>query len=354
MAGVFISYRREDSPGHAGRIFDRLEARFGADIVFMDVHALDAGVDFAAAIDRAVGSSAALLAIIGPDWLAAADGDGRRRLDDPRDFVRLEIGGALKRGIPVVPVLVDDADLPAADDLPHDLRPLVGRHAVVLRDSRWDADFDELAQSLERLIKALATRETRRTSPSAGGVFTTARVWGAVAGLVAIVGGAAVVTRGCVPRPDETGASATAPAVTAPVTRTDSSSPSSSDSDSQEGGLQPAIGVTPEPRPAAARRGVLGIGWFGLWLDTITDNPRGVIVGHVSQGGPAARAGIEVDDVLIEVAGRPVASFADVENAVVGHVRNEAAAPETTVQVVREGKTLELPVVFDRGHMLRR
>ena len=109
MAGVFISYRREDSPGHAGRLFDGLRARFGPDVVFMDVHAIGAGADFVAAIERAVGSCGALVAIIGPGWRATAGGDGQGRLDDPHDLVRLEIGGALTRGIPVVPVLVDEA-----------------------------------------------------------------------------------------------------------------------------------------------------------------------------------------------------------------------------------------------------
>jgi hypothetical protein len=153
MAGVFISYRREDSPGHAGRLFDRVRARFGDDTVFMDVTAIDAGVDFVEAIDRAVGTCDVLLAVIGPQWAGAADHAGRKRLDNPKDFIRLEIAGALKRNVRVVPVLVDDAQLPAEADLPEDLQPLLRRNAVELRDARWDTDVAQLIASLERIVK---------------------------------------------------------------------------------------------------------------------------------------------------------------------------------------------------------
>jgi hypothetical protein len=152
MAGVFISYRREDSPGHAGRVFDRVRARFGSD-VFMDVTAIDAGADFVDAIDKAVGTCDVLLAIIGPQWAGAADGAGRRRLENANDFIRLEIAGALKRNVRVVPVLVDDARFPAGADLPDDLQPLLRRNAVELRDARWDADIEQLLASLERIVK---------------------------------------------------------------------------------------------------------------------------------------------------------------------------------------------------------
>ena len=153
MAGVFISYRREDSPGHAGRVFDRVRARFGADIVFMDVTAIDAGADFVDAIEQAVGTCDVLLAIIGPLWVGAADSAGRKRLETPNDFIRLEIAGALKRNVRVVPVLVDGAVMPTAGDLPDDLQPLLRRNAVELRDARWDADIDQLLASLERIVK---------------------------------------------------------------------------------------------------------------------------------------------------------------------------------------------------------
>jgi hypothetical protein len=104
---VFISYRRGDAAYPAGRLFDRLVDRFGAGRVFEDVDSIEPGDDFAEVITATVESCAVLLAVIGPHWLAAAGQDGRRRLDDPEDFVRLEIEAALARGVRVIPVLVD-------------------------------------------------------------------------------------------------------------------------------------------------------------------------------------------------------------------------------------------------------
>jgi len=189
MAGVFISYRREDSPGHAGRIFDRVRARFGAGVVFMDVTAIDAGVDFVDAIDRAVGTCDVLLAVIGPHWAGATDSAGRKRLDNPNDFIRLEIAGALKRNVRVVPVLVDDAQLPGAGDLPDVLQPLLRRNAVELRDARWDADIDQLIASLERIVKP--PEEPLRLEAPSGGRLRWRWVAG-IAALVLSVGAAAV------------------------------------------------------------------------------------------------------------------------------------------------------------------
>lgn len=149
MPGVFISYRRQDSAGHAGRLFDRLLERLGREHVFMDVAGIEAGVDFVHTINSAVGSCQLLLAVVGPEWLKTADGAGRR-LDDPADFVRIEISAALQRDIRVIPVLVGGASLPSADLLPADLASLARRQAVELRDARWDSDTAELVGTIER------------------------------------------------------------------------------------------------------------------------------------------------------------------------------------------------------------
>src|SRR5688572_3433982 len=114
---IFISYRRADSMGHAGRLFDALQEHFGRDNVFMDLSGIDSGADFAAVIQQAIGSCDALVAVIGDQWLTCADGTGRR-LDSPDDFVRREVAAALDRGVPVVPVLVERTAMPAADTLP--------------------------------------------------------------------------------------------------------------------------------------------------------------------------------------------------------------------------------------------
>ena len=207
MPGVFISYRREDSPGHAGRIFDRVRARFGADVVFMDVTAIDAGVDFVDAIDRAVGTCDVLLAVVGPHWAGATDSAGRKRLDNPNDFIRLEIGGALKRNVRVVPVLVDDAQLPGTADLPDDLQPLLRRNAAELRDARWDADIDQLLASLEPIVKR-PNEPLRLERPPAGRMR-----WIAALAVLLLSGGAGIVwgPRACAPERDITVATTAPP-----------------------------------------------------------------------------------------------------------------------------------------------
>ena len=150
MPVIFISYRREDSAGHAGRLFDRLREQFGKDRVFLDVVGIEAGVDFVETIDKAVGSCDVLLAVIGREWLTCCDKQGRRRLDDPNDFIRAEISAALNRNVRVVPVLVEGAEMPPPDALPEELKRLTRRQAVELRDSRWDADVEALISALER------------------------------------------------------------------------------------------------------------------------------------------------------------------------------------------------------------
>ena len=98
MRGIFISYRRDDAEGQAGRLFEDLANTFGAERVFMDVTGIEPGRDFRRVIERQIASCSVLLAIIGKDWLTASDDKGARRLDDPLDFVRLETSSALTRG----------------------------------------------------------------------------------------------------------------------------------------------------------------------------------------------------------------------------------------------------------------
>lgn len=154
MPRIFISYRRDDSAGHAGRLYDRLRAHFGADRVFMDVTGIEAGIDFVEAIDSAVGGCDVLIAVIGRQWLKCTDNAGHRRLEDPHDFICLEVGSALKRKVRVVPVLVEGAVMPGPADLPERLRGLTRRQAVELRDTRWDADVEDLIGVLARIPEA--------------------------------------------------------------------------------------------------------------------------------------------------------------------------------------------------------
>src|SRR5215467_1174825 len=134
MSGVFISYRRSDSEGYAGRIFDRLRQDFGDDQVFRDVDDIPGGARFRDEIAKHLETCNIVLVIIGPSWLDALDETGRRRLDDPEDWVRIEVSSALSHNVSVIPVTVGGASLPAAKDLPEDLRNLVQFQRRDLRD----------------------------------------------------------------------------------------------------------------------------------------------------------------------------------------------------------------------------
>jgi hypothetical protein len=150
LSSIFINYRRNDSEGEAGRLFDDLTMNFTQASVFMDVEAIEPGRDFRKAIDESVANCSILLAVIGQDWLNAKDAEGLRRLDDPNDFVRIELASALRRDIPVVPVLVKAAKMPRAEQLPDDLKELAYRNAMELTHARWKSDIQVLIKALRR------------------------------------------------------------------------------------------------------------------------------------------------------------------------------------------------------------
>jgi hypothetical protein len=149
MSDIFLSYRRQDTSSATGRLADRLEQYFGEQRVFRDYDSIVAGADFAATIDRAIGVSTVVLAIVGPGWVDARDQQGRRRLDDAGDFVRLEIESALRAELPVIPVLVEGAKMPPAAALPPSLEAFSRCQAVELTESRWRDDADRLIASLQ-------------------------------------------------------------------------------------------------------------------------------------------------------------------------------------------------------------
>lgn len=190
MGAIFISYRREDSEGHAGRLYEDLAERFGKEAVFFDVSAIEPGQDFRHAIDANVARCSVLLAMIGPRWLEAG-APGARRIDDPSDFVRLEIASALKRSIPVVPVLVQGAKMPAAGQLPADLSDLAWRNAVELSHARWASDVEVLAKSLARHVGGGGGA----AAPARGGSRRTALIVGAAAVVAAGAGSAVFLAR---------------------------------------------------------------------------------------------------------------------------------------------------------------
>jgi hypothetical protein len=134
MPRIFLSYRRQDSAAMAGRIYDRLRAHFGSDAVFMDIDNIPFGVNFRKHIDAAIGQCDLVLAVIGTKW--AGEADAHRRLDDPRDFVRIELESAFKREIPVIPILIDHARMPGEADLPPSLTLLADYNAIDVDQGR--------------------------------------------------------------------------------------------------------------------------------------------------------------------------------------------------------------------------
>ncbi len=154
--GIFVSYRRDDAKHAAGRLVDRLEKSFSRDQLFFDIDNIEPGVDFVRVLKEQVERCDVLLAIIGPGWLDARDGLGARRLDNPKDFVRIELETALARDIRVIPVLVDGARMPGEAELPEPLRALTNRQAVRLAHERFASEAEDLARALSKQLKPAA------------------------------------------------------------------------------------------------------------------------------------------------------------------------------------------------------
>jgi TIR domain len=155
---IFISYRREDTAADAGRLYDHLSDRFGEDRVFMDIDSIAIGLDFTKAVIEAVSICNMLLVLVGRGWLSITDGKGRRRIDIPDDWVRVEIEAALLRDIPVVPVLVDGAAMPQAEDLPSSLRPFVRRQAFLLSHTGFKSEIVDLMAAVDKVLEAGSSR----------------------------------------------------------------------------------------------------------------------------------------------------------------------------------------------------
>lgn len=148
---IFINYRRSDSAGHAGRIFDRLSAHFGPAQVFMDTTGdIPAGTPFKSEIAEALAQTTVLLVVLGPTWASTSDDRGPRIMQDG-DWVRVEIEAALERGLSIIPVLVNDARLPTERDVPPSLRPFLGINAITIADRVF-------AEDVQRLIESIAFR----------------------------------------------------------------------------------------------------------------------------------------------------------------------------------------------------
>jgi hypothetical protein len=157
---LFISYRRHDSAGYSGRIRDRLERKFGPNVL-LDVYSIPLGADFNKILDDQITKCDALLAVIGPGWLDALGENGHRRLGNPDDTVRIEIGTALKRGIRVIPILLEGTQVPKADQLPDDLKELALRNGLDVRHASFDEDMERLIRDLKGPVMVPRTKKSK-------------------------------------------------------------------------------------------------------------------------------------------------------------------------------------------------
>ncbi|MEM1150979.1 MAG: toll/interleukin-1 receptor domain-containing protein [Pseudomonadota bacterium] len=151
--GLFISYRRSDSADFSGRVADFFEYRYPDVRVFFDMVAIEPGEDFVKAIERRIASSEVVLAMIGETWLSAADSAGKRRLDDPGDFVRLELASALSTGTRIIPVLLENARMPGEDELPEPLKGLARCNAQFIRGQAFKRDAEHLGEFIREFLQ---------------------------------------------------------------------------------------------------------------------------------------------------------------------------------------------------------
>jgi hypothetical protein len=155
MHNIFLSYRHHDSADVTGRIYDRLIQHFGREAIFKDVDSLPFGIDFRTYLDNVVGQCKVLLAVVGDHWMSTDPHTEKPRIEDPRDFVRIEIESALQRDIPVIPLLVRGATMPSEEELPPSLHGFAYRHAAVVRpDPDFNHDINRLLRNLESYLRS--------------------------------------------------------------------------------------------------------------------------------------------------------------------------------------------------------
>lgn len=167
---IFISYRREDTADVTGRVHDRLREKYGAEAIFTDVDSIPFGVDFREHLDQEVSRCDVLLAVIGRNWVSITGEDGQRRLDNPTDFVRIEIESALARKIPVVPLLAHGVSMPKPDDLPDSIKALAFRNGALVRaNPDFHNDMDRLIRGLEKFF----SKRDEKLRPHSDGIDTS-------------------------------------------------------------------------------------------------------------------------------------------------------------------------------------
>jgi len=346
MGKIFISYRRADSADVTGRIYDHLCRTFKSDDIFKDVDSIPLGVDFRTAITRTVQSCNVAVVIIGKDWLTATNEAGIRRLDDPDDFVRLEIEGALKRDIPLIPVLVRGAELPSAEQLPESIRSLKFRQAIHVRpDPDFKNDVGRLVRALEQTVKGGSLIHRMKHL-----VVERPRLF-AVAGLLAVVLIAIPILQkiaGSVGTTDPN-SNAVAKASSAP---SESVSPSEDDSivdDTPVDDTAPLLPTTPA-RIIAYDPAFLGR--FRVPLPTITDETRR---GDLLNGQVFDYTYYSL--VVNERRGMPLYTACNINGPLLKNIRREIDRWNLDSRVPRDlqkGNDVYIANEWDRGHIVPR
>jgi hypothetical protein len=293
---IFISYRRSDTQMAAGRLYDALVGRYGEASVFRDKEAIRPGYDWAEEIQNALAGDVVVLALLGPSWADARDAEGRRRLDDPRDPNRLELEIALQKKVPLIPVLVEAADIP--EELPPSLIPLTRRHAVRLRDDDWEGDFVRLADALESLgMKAPPDKRPPRVSQRRSST-TAVRLTAATLAVTAVVGSVLWVNANqtTMPPPSDVTPDVPPADVKDDVKHPDRPEPSSKPE--QSFSSNPSVG-TPEPvTTVAPPRPTLAGTWRDETYPNVIDQVR-----QVGQSFSFVRRGMLPNGVFFESTG---------------------------------------------------
>jgi hypothetical protein len=348
---VFLSYRRDDTRHIAGRIADRLAVRIGAHQVFMDVDTIEPGVDFTVALVQAVEACDVLLALIGPGWISDVE-----RRHSRNDFVLLEIGTALTRGIRVVPVLVDGAAMPTEEALPPAIRNLTRRNAVRLDHETFRSDVERLLTAVEKALqpdRATSGAPTNRFPSVAPTTHTRSDP------PVPQLDSPAFIPA---PRPSgDGGPFRPAPLLPAPARqpRPHGRHPAAlpvagclvllavagiayglADRAPEEPSPPPTTSTTPTPSPWTNNPPKLDVG-----MQTLR-SPTGIAIGveilGVTPGSPAALAGLQAGDVIVAFDGRSVPTYDDLGSAVLAHSQKVPA----TIRFTRYGTVREATVDF--------
>src|SRR5262245_51263719 len=390
MAGIFVNYRRADSTATAGRLHDRLAQTFGRKILFMDIDHVPAGVDFVEYLHSQVAACRVFLALIGRNWLDAEDDDGRRRLDNPDDFVAIEIAAALSRDIRVIPVLVEGACMPKARDLPEWLKPLLRRQAIDLRHHHFGRDGEALVEKIRGVLRDRSVSVNRWRAAAAAVAALLLVGWTSlfVTGMpISLAGSVQSDTRAqaekdklAVAKAEEerkTRAAAEAqrkaeeaktppltvriPAVNtvadiqaqrkAEETVAAAEAVAAAKADEERKAKDAAVAEAKRKSDEAERQQLAagnpgradGIGWLGVRTQKVTDEiaeslnikpPRGALVASIDDRGPARPAGIERGDVIVTFDGKDIKDTSDLRPL----ISTTPVGKQTPVVVIRKGK----------------